>query len=166
MPTGTRSVALILSAVLAAIGAVPASGEGKYPDWDGQWRNPTGRRGGNPWGHTKPMAAGRKRPLTPEYQAIFDASLRDQADGRTGATAWGFLVSFGHAQGDELFRSHGDHHRPRVTYFVPLHYPAAQDHTDGRDRCLTIRDALRAECIGGSIDQDRSRPSVWIRRAG
>src|SRR5260221_14435468 len=76
--------ALHLAAVLVALGAAPASGAGKYPDWESQWKNPTAGRGGNPWDTTKPMGRGQEAPLTPEYQTIFEASLRDQAKGGQG----------------------------------------------------------------------------------
>jgi hypothetical protein len=35
----------------------------------------------SPWDPTKPAGAGQQAPLTPEYQAIFEASLKDQAAG-------------------------------------------------------------------------------------
>jgi len=41
--------------MLAAIMVTPAAADGRYPDWQSQWRNPTAGRGGNPWDTTKPM---------------------------------------------------------------------------------------------------------------
>src|ERR1700739_1879782 len=74
-----------IAALLLAIAGTPAIGDDmKYPDWESQWRNPTAGRGGNPWDTTKPMGRGQQAPLTPEYQAIFEASLRDQAKGGQG----------------------------------------------------------------------------------
>src|SRR6266478_5695392 len=33
----------------------------------------------NPFDHAKPWGLGQQAPLTPEYQAVFEASLADQA---------------------------------------------------------------------------------------
>jgi hypothetical protein len=62
------AVALAATLVAAANGAL-ALDEARYPDLKGEWRG----TGGNKW----PTPA----PLTPEYQAIFEANLRDQATG-------------------------------------------------------------------------------------
>ncbi len=53
----------------------------KFPDWSGQWRVV----GGNRWDATKPPGLGQQAPLTPEYQAILEASLKDQAAGGQGS---------------------------------------------------------------------------------
>jgi hypothetical protein len=75
----------LAAALLIAIAGKPAAGDDmKYPDWESQWRNPAAGRGGNPWDPGKPMGLGQQAPLTPEYQAIFAASLKDQADGGQG----------------------------------------------------------------------------------
>src|SRR3982074_347761 len=82
--------AIALSAtILGGILDVPAMGEAptealKYPDFESQWRNPTAGRGGNPWDPTKPMGLRQQAPLTPEYQAKFEASVRGQATGGQG----------------------------------------------------------------------------------
>ena len=54
----------------------------KYPDWKGQWtRAPTGVAGQPqpPFDPSKPWGLGQDPPLTPEYQAIYEANLKDQA---------------------------------------------------------------------------------------
>jgi hypothetical protein len=45
----------------------------------GQWSKPQGI--GNQWDQTKPPGRAQQAPLTAEYQAIFEASLADQAAG-------------------------------------------------------------------------------------
>ena len=52
----------------------------KYPDWSGQWR----RTGGIQWDPSKRIGRAQEPPLTPEYQAVFEASLADQAAGGQG----------------------------------------------------------------------------------
>ena len=68
------ALALAVGLCLAAAGAgaqqVPAAG--KYPDWKGQWT----RLGGVQWDPSKPRD-GQHEPLTPEYQAIYQANLAE-----------------------------------------------------------------------------------------
>ncbi|PWT93372.1 MAG: hypothetical protein C5B56_00840 [Proteobacteria bacterium] len=74
-------VALALAAMI--VSSARAHDETRYPDWSGQWV----RTGGIQWDPTKPIGRGQQAPLTPEYQAIFEASLADQATGGTGNDA-------------------------------------------------------------------------------
>jgi hypothetical protein len=54
----------------------------KYPDWSGQWRwVPDGDV--PRYDHTKPIR-GQQAPLKPEYQARFEASIKDQDSGGFG----------------------------------------------------------------------------------
>src|ERR1700704_3673728 len=57
----------------------------KYPDWSGPMRWIAAVGGGNRYDSSKPSGRGQQAPLTPEYQAIFEAGLRDQAEGGQGA---------------------------------------------------------------------------------
>jgi hypothetical protein len=59
---------------------------GKYPDLKGQWRRAPvpGAVGQPPHDPSKPFGRGQGAPLTPEYQAIFEANLKDQAEGGRG----------------------------------------------------------------------------------
>ena len=76
------TIALAAVLAIATLGA-QAHDEAKYPDWTGQWKRPgTGK--GNAWDPTKPLGRGEQAPLTPEYQAIFEAGLADQAAGGQG----------------------------------------------------------------------------------
>ena len=55
----------------------------KYPDIMGQWKRPPGVA--NQWDTSKPPRRGQEPPLTPEYQAVFEANLADQALGGQGS---------------------------------------------------------------------------------
>src|SRR5262245_30213996 len=59
---------------------------GKYPDLKGQWRRVVipGIPGQQGHDQTKPWGHGQQAPLTPEYEAIFNESLADQARGGLG----------------------------------------------------------------------------------
>ena len=76
-------VAALAAALLTPIGA-QAFDDAKYPDLKGQWRRvavPSGRYPGVQYDPHKPAGPGQQAPLTPEYQAIFEANLADQALG-------------------------------------------------------------------------------------
>ena len=70
------AIALTWATIVGAQAQEPA----KYPDWSGQWH----RVGGTQWDPSKPGSRGQQAPLTAEYQAIFEASLADQAAGGHG----------------------------------------------------------------------------------
>ena len=75
MPLRCSTVSIALAALCGMISAAAAFDETKYPNLKGQWLRVGSANWGNP---------GQKPPLTPEYQAIFDANLRDQAAGGHG----------------------------------------------------------------------------------
>src|SRR5262245_10484907 len=54
----------------------------KYPDFSGQWKRPAGI--GNQFDQTKPPREKQQVEFTPEYQKIFEANLKDQAEGGQG----------------------------------------------------------------------------------
>jgi len=84
MPFKTSSigaVALIGALALASTSAI-AFDESKYPDWGGQWLRPRGI--GIQWDQGKRPGPPQQAPLTPEYQAKFEASLADQKAGGQG----------------------------------------------------------------------------------
>ena len=72
------ALAAALTMVVAAAFGEDAS---KYPDWSGQWMRAGGGAGFDP---NKPTGRGQEAPLTPEYQAIFEAGLADYAQGGQG----------------------------------------------------------------------------------
>ena len=76
---GAISLALVLCAPLASAFAFDDS---KYPDFNGQWTRPPGV--GNQFDISKPKDRGQQVPLTPEFQAVFEAGLADQAAGGQG----------------------------------------------------------------------------------
>src|SRR5690242_6899643 len=81
-----RSLGSVVTVWLVlVIGSTAATaGEMTYPDFESQWRNPTAGRGGNPWDPNKRMGLAQEAPLTPEYQARFEASLKAQKGGGQG----------------------------------------------------------------------------------
>jgi len=78
MIRGLLGIAVVAS-ILGAVDA-PALDQSKYPDWKGQWN----RKGGGTFDPSKPFGLAQRPPLTAEYQAIFEASVADQAAGGQG----------------------------------------------------------------------------------
>ena len=79
---GTLGAVTLAAALSMTSGAVRAFDESKYPDWKGQWvRTETGTPRYDP---SKPSGKGQQAPLIPEYQALLEASLKDQAEGGQG----------------------------------------------------------------------------------
>jgi hypothetical protein len=71
--TWSVTVAVVLAAIVAA-----HADETNFPNWKGQW-NRIG--GGGQFDPTKPPGRGQQPPLTPEYQAIWESHLKEQAAG-------------------------------------------------------------------------------------
>src|SRR5215468_5432276 len=78
-PIGAIALAVAFAATSITAAAQDAS---KYPDWSGQWRRAEG--GPNRYDPSKPPGRAQEIPLTPEYQAVYEAGLRDQAAGGQG----------------------------------------------------------------------------------
>ena len=77
-----RSGRILLGATLAlALASTHAqASDVRPPDWKGRWI----RIGAGNFDPSKPAGLGQQAPLTPEYQAIFAASVADQAAGGQG----------------------------------------------------------------------------------
>jgi hypothetical protein len=72
--------ALLTVLCVTCVGA-QAFDQTRYPDWKGQWRR--AESGGVTYDPGKARRAQRP-PLTPEYQAIWEANLKDQDEGGQG----------------------------------------------------------------------------------
>jgi hypothetical protein len=66
--------------LLATLGVAQAFDESKYPSWRGPWQQLGGSRNST-WDPGKPPGAGQDAPLTGEYQAIYEARRRIEAEG-------------------------------------------------------------------------------------
>ena len=78
---GTLALAAMLSMVVAD---AQAWDDATYPDWKGQWIRRSGVTNGATWDPDKPWGLKQEAPLTPEYQAILEASVADQMAGGQG----------------------------------------------------------------------------------
>jgi hypothetical protein len=85
------SIVIAMAALMATV--AQAQDLSKYPDLSGQWKKPAGV--GNNFDFGKPAGRGQQAPLTPEYQAIFDANSTDRAEGGLGGDPTGLCLPHG-----------------------------------------------------------------------
>jgi len=74
------SLFTLIGVLCASLTGARALDETKYPDWKGQWVRADGAEGA-PWDTRKPWGLGQQPPLTPEYQALFEANLKQLGAG-------------------------------------------------------------------------------------
>jgi hypothetical protein len=75
------SAAVLVLALGAAVSHAGAADAGKYPDIRGAWARLNRGGGSASWDTTKPPGLQQQAPLTPEYQAVFEANLANRAAG-------------------------------------------------------------------------------------
>jgi hypothetical protein len=76
-----------MAALVMTAGGARAFDDTLYPNLKGQWlraRPSAGVVGQGPFDPDKSWGLAQQAPLTPEYQAVFEASLADQAAGGQG----------------------------------------------------------------------------------
>src|SRR5437763_5140365 len=75
--------------LLTSFGATQAYDETKYPNLKGQWDRfaVRGLAGQPSFDQTKGWGEYQQAPLTPEYQAIFEANVKEQEAGGLGSGA-------------------------------------------------------------------------------
>jgi hypothetical protein len=156
---GAIGVAAVL---LMAVGIAQALDDGKaakYPDWKGQWsRAPTGVAGQPqpPFDPSKPWGLGEEAPLTPEYQAIYEANLKDQAAGGSG-TNGASCRSHGMPMTMNVLAPMEIVVLPEMTYILTndVHAYVRRVYTDGRAWPETIEPAFQGGlALGKWIDED------------
>jgi hypothetical protein len=138
--------------------AAQAFDDAKYPDLKGQWtRAPVpGAVGQPPYDPSKPWGRGQQAPLTPEYQAIFEANLADQAAGGHGTLMWGACLANGMPAIMNVFQPMEIVIFPGITYIMidQIHDSRRRVYTDGRDWPHEVEPAFDGYSIGRWIDED------------
>ena len=77
--------AIAFATMLISLLPARAFDDAKYPNLSGQWlRINLGKGGQISFDPTKAWGLGQEAPLTPEYQAILEAIIADQAIGAQG----------------------------------------------------------------------------------
>jgi hypothetical protein len=145
-----------LGMAFAACGPARAFDDARYPDWKGQWLR-AGAGGGNPPFDPSKPSSGRaeQAPLTPEYQALFEANLADQASGRPGLTTGWSCHSLGMPGIMTLFAPMEILVHPETTYIlIDRHNIQRRIFTDGRSFPADIEPSYNGYSIGHWEDTD------------
>jgi hypothetical protein len=152
----------LLAALIVTVGAAYASDDSNYPNWKGQWerwggppRSFDGRPGQLSFDQTKAWGPGQEAPLTPEYQAILEASMADQARGGIGNYPQALCLSPGMPHMMIGFLPQEYIITPETTYIL-IGYV---DHhrrifTDGRNWPASVEPTYQGYSIGKWIDED------------
>jgi len=131
--------------------------DAKYPDWKGQWsRAPIPGVGGNPsYDPSRPRGRGEEAPLTAEYSAIFEANLKDQAEGGQGTDATFTCLSPGMPR---TMISYGPMEiviLPEITYIlIEYIHDNRRVFTDGREWPASVEPTFAGYSIGRWVDPD------------
>jgi hypothetical protein len=142
----------MLAAGLAFAASAFAFDDGQYPDFSGQWRKPP--RLGNQWDPNKPLGRAQNPPLTAEYQAIFDASLADQAAGGQGEDVRITCQPGGMPRMMTAVRPFEFVVLPKITYINFENNMPRRIYTDGRDFPTDEEPSFAGYSIGQWVDTD------------
>jgi hypothetical protein len=152
------AAAALAAVLLTTIDEAGALEDATYPDLRGHWERfvVRGLGGQASFDQTKPWGFGQEAPLTPEYRAILEASLADQAKGGHGNNATrARCMPAGMPNMMIAFRPLEFVVTPETTYVLI----GDQDHyrriyTDGRDWPKELEPTWQGYSIGKWIDED------------
>jgi hypothetical protein len=125
----------------------------KYPNFGGQWKRPPGI--GNQFDQTKRQGRAQEVPLTPEYQAIFEANLKDIAEGGQGTDPTYSCIPDGMPRGMNVIFPLEVIVTPNTTYML-IEYLTMQRRvfTDGRSFPEEFPPSWMGYSIGKWIDEN------------
>jgi hypothetical protein len=142
----------VAAALIVVTTIASAHDESKYPDWSGQWRRPAGV--GVQWDPSKPLGRAQQAPLTPEYQAVFEASIADQRAGGQGGDPTYTCIPPGMPRAMTVVFPMEIVILPKVTYILQEYVPMIRRiYTDGRDFPKDEEPAFLGYSTGKWIDE-------------
>jgi hypothetical protein len=150
----------VLAAALLAPIVAQAFDDAKYPDLKGQWRRvavPNHRFRAVQYDPHKPAGPEQQAPLTPEYQAIFEANLADQELGGQAGDPTYRCLSPGMPRVMGAYEPMEVVVLPEITYIMIDHiHDSRRIHTDGREFPANMADdpQFSGYSIGRWIDED------------
>jgi hypothetical protein len=143
---------MTMSVIAGPVAAQQPFDESKYPAFEDQWIRvgPVER-----YDPTKPPAGGQQAPLTPEYQAIFEANLSEVAKGGFGDDPTYNCIFDGMPRAMNLVLPMEFIIKRNIVY-VHLEYQSAlrRIYTDGRDFPTDQIASWMGYSIGKWIDED------------
>jgi hypothetical protein len=145
---GTFAITVALATTIAV---APAQDIAKYPDWSGIWRGDHGFQ----WDPTKRPGLPQQAPLTPEYQKIFEDSLKGQEDGSQGNNVRFTCMPSGMPRTMTVLFQIEFVITPATTYLVfSTNNPVRRIYTDGRDWPKDDEPSFTGYSIGKWLDTD------------
>jgi hypothetical protein len=142
----------LIAAIALVSSLASAQDTAKYPDWSGQWKRPPSA--GIQWDQTRRPGRDQQPPLTAEYQAIFEASLADQAKGGQGENARVTCTTNGMPRVMTVIRPIEFVIQPKMTYVIFESYMPRRIYTDGRSFPTDQEPAMIGYSIGNWKDED------------
>jgi hypothetical protein len=137
------------AALCLIAGLASAQDLSKYPDWSGQWK----RTSGIQWDPSKPLGPAQKPPLTPEYQARYEANLRDQAAGGQGDDRTGACIPHGMPRVMTVVYPMEIIIMPKTTYILTDYTVPRRVFTDGRQFPEDLEPTFNGLSIGRWVDE-------------
>jgi len=150
------AIALAIVCCMSPATAQPVDLE-KYPDLKGQWRRIVipGIPGQQGHDQTKPWGHGQEAPLTPEYEAVYEASLADQAKGGLGNISTARCLPAGMPHMMMGFGPQEYVITPDVTFLlIDWDDHGRRIFTDGRDWPSALEPSWSGYSIGRWTDED------------
>jgi hypothetical protein len=160
MPAGGEEIMLQRCAIwivttvvmLAAPAFTVRADDAKYPDWQGQWEH---ANGGGQFDPSKPPGLKQHPPLTPEYQAIWEANLKEQANGGQNYNPQAHCLPGGMPRMMMGLEALEFIVEPKITHVaVTVSTEFRRIYTDGRDWPSTIDPSFAGYSIGKWLDTD------------
>jgi hypothetical protein len=153
---------LLGAIALAALSMSAANAEildySNYPNLKGQWNRfiVPGLPGQPSFDQTKPWGFGQEAPLTPEYKAVLEASLADQAQGGQGNFTDGSrCLAYGMPLMMTAFYPQEYVISPEATYILINNADHGRRiYTDGRDWPKEIEPTYQGYSIGKWLDEN------------
>jgi hypothetical protein len=142
----------LLAALTLSPAGARAHDETKYPDWKGQWT-----RGNGPaqWDPGKPAGLRQQPPLTPEYQAIWEANMASQSSGGESYNPQAVCLPSGMPRMMIAYEPIEIIVTADTTYVRSDHLSEFRRiYTDGRDWPKTVEPTYTGYSIGKWIDSD------------
>jgi hypothetical protein len=140
------------AALLLTLAGAAAFDETKYPDWSGTWKRAPGA--GIGWDETKPRGRAQQPPLTPEYQAIWEASMADQDAGGQGGDTRVTCISNGMPRLMTIIRPIEFVILPAITYVVYENNLPRRIYTDGSGFPAENEPSYAGYSVGKWLDTD------------
>jgi hypothetical protein len=146
--------AVALAAAITFAAAAQAADDSKYPDFSSQWSRGDGAAG---WDQTKRGGLAQQPPLTPEYQAKYEAILKSVSNGSEVFNDQARCLPSGMPRMMIAYEPIEIIVTPKITYVRIDHDGEFRRiYTDGRDWPAEIEPSFAGYSIGKWVDENGS----------